>query len=250
MGRAARERAAKARLESFVLACINGDADAVAKAIKDGADVNECGTFGPISGGQRQLATPLIAGHQHLPVVKLLLEAGADINQVVRLTDGGRMTVLQVAALTGNSPTCEYLLDHGADINGSVDARQSPLHCAARHGRLELVELLIKRGADHKLPDADGHSALRRAHQSGQRAVFELLMSVPRVRKSMERRLCNFCGKTADLTEPTFKVCARCRGPRYCSRACQVAHWRAASPHIGPGSNSSHRDVCAALPPG
>ena len=43
----------------------------------------------------------------------------------------------------------------------------------------------------------------------------------PRVR----RRVCAHCAKRADLSEPRYLVCSGCGEARYCSEACQRAHW-------------------------
>ena len=45
--------------------------------------------------------------------------------------------------------------------------------------------------------------------------------------------LCARCGKPG-----ATKRCGRCDAVRYCDRACQVAHWRAAE--------DGHRDACEA----
>ena len=46
---------------------------------------------------------------------------------------------------------------------------------------------------------------------------------------------CGRCGRACDRSRETFKACARCRTTRYCSRACQKAHW------------SIHKKYCTAL---
>ena len=43
----------------------------------------------------------------------------------------------------------------------------TPLMIAASMGRTDAVELLLKRGADPKLRDRKGHTALERAHEAG-----------------------------------------------------------------------------------
>ena len=96
-------------------------------------------------------------------------------------------------------------------------------------GHVEVVEELIRRGANHKESNIAGVSPFRVASDRGSHAVVKYLFSVPSVKKSLRRRICFYCGHHTDLCKETFKVCARCRGPRYCSRACQVAHWTAAS---------------------
>ena len=51
--------------------------------------------------------------------------------------------------------------------------------------------------------------------------------------RSKARRACAYCDARGTIMAPTFSVCARCRGPRYCSRLCQRAHWI-----------DGHKDVC------
>ena len=52
-----------------------------------------------------------------------------------------------------------------------------------------------------------------------------------RTRRKHERRFCVQCGVCADITEPAYGCCDRCGGPRYCSDACQRAHWVAGHQH-------------------
>jgi hypothetical protein len=51
-------------------------------------------------------------------------------------------------------PVIEKLLDEGADIDTTL--QRTALHAAAEHGNLEIVELLIRRGADLNLRDVHG----------------------------------------------------------------------------------------------
>ena len=41
---------------------------------------------------------------------------------------------------------------------------------------------------------------------------------------------CAYCGAKCRITL-SFQVCSRCRGPHYCSPACQKAHWKASHKH-------------------
>jgi len=52
-----------------------------------------------------------------------------------------------------------YLLDAGAHVDDRDDRGRTALMIAAEAGRAEIVELLLKRGADPSLRDKAGHRA-------------------------------------------------------------------------------------------
>ena len=108
----------------------------------------------------------------------------------------------------------------------AAGARQTPLHAACAAGPVAVVEELLKRGANYKLPDDSGMSAYVTALMYDRDAVINFMHSHPRVGKSVLRRSCANCDNSVDLTEPTYKVCARCRTVRYCWRKCQKEHWK------------------------
>ena len=71
-----------------------------------------------------------------------------------------------------------------------------------------------------------------RDRPAGPEFVMETIVSWHRLRKHwprMRRRICSFCGKRCDPSEPRLLVCGGCgegRGvARYCSEACQREHW-------------------------
>ncbi|CAM9745569.1 unnamed protein product, partial [Hapterophycus canaliculatus] len=51
------------------------------------------------------------------------------------------------------------LLGHGADIHLLDGEGVSPLHMAAVNSSVEMVDLLLRAGADETVPDEDGKSA-------------------------------------------------------------------------------------------
>ena len=78
--------------------------------------------------------------------VRLLLEAGADPNEIV----GSGLTPLIGAAQAGNVDTIKLLLAHGARIDGEGRAHHTPLYYALRRKRPEVIALLRQAGGTEK----------------------------------------------------------------------------------------------------
>ena len=75
-----------------------------------------------------------------------------------------------------NTAVVKFLLSKRADIEAAIrPARKTPLHLAAEKGNREVVDMLLKAGADRKKVDKDGHTPLRLATDAGHREVIELL---------------------------------------------------------------------------
>jgi ankyrin repeat protein len=71
--------------------------------------------------------------------------------------DDGRQTILDealaYAAINGRDAAIDWLLEHGADIDGRPYLNVTPLHFAVQFGRASTVELLLSRGADPRMRD-------------------------------------------------------------------------------------------------
>uniref|UniRef100_A0A9J8APR5 Ankyrin repeat domain 50-like n=1 Tax=Cyprinus carpio carpio TaxID=630221 RepID=A0A9J8APR5_CYPCA len=92
----------------------------------------------------------------HKEAVRLLLEAGADIDGC----DSDGRTALRAAAWGGHEEILLTLLDHGAQVDRSDREGRTPLIAAAYMGHKEAVEILLNAGADLNLADGDGRTAL------------------------------------------------------------------------------------------
>lgn len=90
--------------------------------------------------GKRALSSALQFGHE--PIVRLLLERGADPNWPEG-ANAPRGMALHVAAGAGNRPIVELLLAHGADPNASIDSSGSATYVARTS---ELRALLLAHG--------------------------------------------------------------------------------------------------------
>jgi ankyrin repeat protein len=82
---------------------------------------------------------------KHVDTAQLLLSSGMNPNHM----NWHRFTLLHHMAAEGDVPKARLLLDHGAHINAvDEEYRSTPLGCAARWGRRDMVTFLLERGAD------------------------------------------------------------------------------------------------------
>lgn len=95
------------------------------------------------------------AGSGNIPTIELLLQEGADINAspgAIDSADYQPRTALQMAADRAENYISSLLLRHGADPSlhnkGPIEkGTLAPLHIAARHYNLALINILVKAGA-------------------------------------------------------------------------------------------------------
>ncbi|KAG8777091.1 hypothetical protein FRC20_008110 [Serendipita sp. 405] len=82
-------------------------------------------------------------------------------------------------AILGDEGRLETLLQlGGVDINQRDEFGYTALHLAADRGNVGVVKLLIARGADPSIQDADGFMAVELAEASGKETVVDLLRNI------------------------------------------------------------------------
>lgn len=104
-------------------------------------------------------------------MVAFLLSRGANIHAQTPKSDGfgGEDGVLLPAARGGSAPVVKILLDRGADVNVGRGRGVTPLMIAAAFNHPEVVRMLIARGADLSAHDERGWSVLRFAQRRSKR---------------------------------------------------------------------------------
>lgn len=144
----------------------SGDVDTAKLLLAAGADVNDKAPDGE--------SAVVIAAHMgQSDVGAFLLGAGADAN-----ASGAGYSALHIAAARGDVVLAQALLAHGADPNAratkgtptkrvrsghEVDQRlagATPFILAAGSGQLEVMKLLVAKGADPSIRTQDGRTAL------------------------------------------------------------------------------------------
>jgi ankyrin repeat protein len=85
-------------------------------------------------------------------------------------------TALSQAARDGHRDVVELLLKAGADPNRKSDAGRTPLAWAAQNGDEEMVKLLLRWGADPNVLSDTGRTPLSWAAQNGHEGVVRALL--------------------------------------------------------------------------
>lgn len=151
--------------EAMERATERGRIEIVAILLDCGWDVNH-----PTLAGSTYLNDAALKGQ--VKTVRLLLDRGARLN-VYNQTGG---TPLHDASLSGSTEIITLLLDHGCPIDTrDLDSGATPLMVAASLGRIEAVELLLRRGANPALKDNRGRTALNRAQESQDQELVKVL---------------------------------------------------------------------------
>ena len=162
--------------KSLFEAVKKADIEQVRLLIAEGADVDakwgDTNTKEEEENAEAQNAdnTPLYYAYavdsNNMNLVKLLVEAGADVN-------AGQIPPLCHAVYQNNTAIAEYLIDHGARVNYPED--MGPLQIAPYiSNNIEMVKLLIARGAD--INAGIVATALHRATWMEHKDIIELLI--------------------------------------------------------------------------
>lgn len=152
----------------------------------------------------------------HRKIVTILLESGADANQILDATKTNVRHV-HTAAANGNSEILKALVAYGADINAILIDGCTPLHIAVKFDHIETVTTLLELGARTNIRSiTDTKSPLDEAIERGVKAIIEKLINV-----------CQCCASRNNL----FMCC--CGHVKYCSKECMEQE------------NEFHGDLCS-----
>lgn len=160
----------KLGLTALDRAAFDGDGKLAALLLKRGAQLN-------VGNGERR-SSPVgkCISSGNIEVLKLLLQAGADVNAPI-----GGNSPLADAAVDGRIDFVKELLAAGADPNQTSPPPSgfTPLMSAVAGGRLEILETLVTAGANvNAVNEVMSQSALDIAEDRKRHTIVEFLKSV------------------------------------------------------------------------
>lgn len=145
------------KMNAVAIAIILNDETILKLLLSYGAKVNE-----PCC----QRLTPLqLSMNKSVNVSKVLLQNGADVQQVMQMRGGNEVFItsppLIHAVETNNLYLASILLEHGEDVNQCYgDCTNSAIHFAIQQGNCDMLKLLIQNGANLNKRNGRGHTPL------------------------------------------------------------------------------------------
>jgi uncharacterized protein len=156
-------------------AAMAGPVGDAAKAGDLAALATALGSDGAIEERNASAETPLIiaALAGRTDVVLDLIKRGADVNA---RNDRG-MTALHAATYAGDLPAVEALLAAGVPVDEAGNKfKVTPLFVAAEENHIDIVSLLLDRGAAIEQTEAHGYTVLTRSAYKEHDAIIALLI--------------------------------------------------------------------------
>ena len=115
-----------------------------------------------------ETALGLAAFMGKLPLVQRLVEAGAEVNFY-------GWSPLIYGAFNGHAEVVDYLLKHGAEINAKTENGSTALYFAARNGHVAVVKRLLNEKADLTIANENDETAVDAAMKRKHTEIEELL---------------------------------------------------------------------------
>jgi len=150
-----------------------------------------------MEGGALPLSAAAMEGHKEM--VRLLLEHGAEVDgrdhnkksaldyaaengfeavaEVLLGHHADPNSALAAAFVSGQDNMAKFLLAHGAAINGTNQAGETPMIAAINANRPAVVTFLLKSGANPNAPQADGCTPLGAAILHHEPSIADLLLT-------------------------------------------------------------------------
>lgn len=154
-------------------------------------------------GPQEPVSVESACGTGDLAQVILFHVQGVEVAQRLQPYGGVEAPPLMWAALKGHLPIVKFLIDRGADIHRSTADGQNALHWAATESRYEVVDALLQLGARPTDMDVRGYNSYFVAVQASNLATLALLVQAekpdPAMRDSEQHTLMHWAAYRGSL---------------------------------------------------
>lgn len=179
----------------------------VQKLLKAGGDPNSIVRYQHYGILRRTTALLAAIETKSLPLVQLLIDAGAEVNRPS--TYGVKRTPLQRAAETGSFDIVQILLNEKASVNAKPAMRGggTALQLAAIGGWVGIAELLLDWGADPNAPASKmhGRNAVEGAAEYGRIDMLKLISNAgAKVSQQVFQRSCNLAEKNGHFATKKY----------------------------------------------
>jgi ankyrin repeat protein len=169
-----------------------------------------------------KLADPLFIAAQEgrIHIVKALVGFGAFVDPSDQTDD---CSPLFIAAKNGHLDVVQYLADQGASVHvRATKCEVTPMIAASFHGHMRMMKLLQSLGADIEHATKDYVSPLSLSNLTHNTKVIKYTQKLI----SKKTAVCQSCQTVASPQGPRLKLCSGCESVRYCSRQCQLDHYK------------------------
>ncbi len=101
----------------------------------------------------------------HLEIVRFLVSKGAQVNAPAK--NNSKVTPFHSAVAGKHVEVVEILMKHGADVNLKHQNDLTALHAAAANGHAQMVKMLVDNGANKSAKDSGGKTPADYAKEKG-----------------------------------------------------------------------------------
>ena len=146
------------------------------KLIEKGADVHRKFPYGQFGCGSNNTPIHMACFYSQLTIVKILVKRGVNINAK---NDQGRTPLHVISSIEAKTATkiAKILIDNGSKVDGIDASNKSPLYYAVEENNLEIVKLLVEKGAKVEGGlDCYGRNPLYRSIENGNLEMAKFLI--------------------------------------------------------------------------
>lgn len=142
-------------------------------------------SFHAVAIGPKSMLSDAAAMEKQKELLNYLFGVFPDTTEIINSVNENGVTPLYMACEKGSWDIVKLLIRAGANVNQGNQQSVSPLHIAAQNGHLEVVKLLIAAGANVNSQTDKALTAVFFAAQNGHKAIVKTLLAVPYINPNL-----------------------------------------------------------------